>query len=217
MRRREFITQIGALAISSLGAEAQQAGKVYRVGWLSPFSGPRPTFRDAMRERGYVEGDTFAFEIRLAEGRYELLPKLAVELVHSRVDIIMAVAPSALQAAQQATREIPIVFWSGNVDLVESGTVASFARPGGNLTGVHILTVTLNPKRLELLVEAVPGAKKVAVLTHPGPIGPIPGSLPGAGVWKVAQDLGVMLHVFDLDLAASGYEAVFELDGPDGC
>ena len=142
MRRREFIALFSSAAAWPLATEAQQAGKVYRVGWLSPFSGPRPTFRDAMRERGYVEGNTFAFEIRLAEGRYELLPKLAFELVHSRVDIIMANAPSAVRAAQQATREIPIVFWWGNTDLVELGTVASFARPGGNLTGVNILVVT---------------------------------------------------------------------------
>jgi ABC-type uncharacterized transport system substrate-binding protein len=213
VRRREFIALFSSAAAWPLATEAQQAGKVYRVGWLSPFSGPRPTFRDAMRERGYVEGNTFAFEIRLAEGRYELLPKLAFELVHSRVDIIMANAPSAVRAAQQATREIPIVFWWGNTDLVESGTVASFARPGGNLTGVNILVVTLNAKRLELLVEAVPAAKTVAVLTHPPPAKDF---WLDAGVRKVAQDLGVKLHQFDVDPATSGYEALFDSMGRVG-
>jgi len=207
MDRRAFIgTLAGGLLAAPRAAEAQSVGKVARVGWLSPFSGPRPTFRDAMRDLGYVEGKTFVFETRLAEGQYDRLPALAAELVTSRVDLIVAVAPAAVRAAKEATSKIPIVIaWWGGPDLVESGVVASFSRPGGNITGVHMLAVTLDEKRIELLLQAVPAARKIAVLTHEGIL--FEPMLPP--IRKAAAALAVQLHTVDVG-EAGGYEGAFD-------
>ena len=137
-----------SVVFTPLTVEAQQEGKVYRIGWLVTTSdgGPRATFRDALRELRYVEGKTVAFEARSAEGKADRLPALAADLVAAKVDIVLAVAPAAIRAAKQATTTIPIVmaFWGGP-DLVESGIIASFARPGANITGVHMLTSALDP------------------------------------------------------------------------
>jgi putative ABC transport system substrate-binding protein len=149
-------------------SDAQQAGKVYRIGWLHPSAAePRATFRDALRALGYVEGKNVTFETRSPEGKYDDFPRLAAELAASRVDVLVAVAPAAIRAARQATSTIPIVmaYWGGQ-DLVEAGIIASFARPGGNITGVSMLGPELDVKRFEFLVEAVPGARTVAVLVH---------------------------------------------------
>ncbi len=132
--RRAFIrTLAGALLTAPLAAEGQQPGKVWRVGWLSPFTAPPATFREALRELGYIEGKSLAFETRNAEGTYARLPELAAELVSSKVDIIVAVAPSAIRAAKGATSSIPIVmrYWR-EPDLLGSGVVVSFplARAG---------------------------------------------------------------------------------------
>jgi putative ABC transport system substrate-binding protein len=186
-------------------SDAQPAGKAARVGWLSPSNEPRREFREAMRELGYVEGKTLAFETRNAAGNYDRLPEFAAELVRSKVDIIVAVAPSAVRAAKAATSTIPIVmaFWGGP-DLIESGVIANFARPGGNVTGVHMLSSALDPKRLELLVEAVPAAKKIGVLTHDGArFDPAV-----TGIRKAAVPLGVELHM--VDVSVIGYEAAFD-------
>jgi len=158
-----------------------------------------------MRELGYVEGKTLAFETRNSDGNYDRLPALAAELVRSKVDIIVAVAPSAVRAASAATKSIPIVmaFWGGP-DLVESGVITSFARPGGNVTGVHMLSFTLDSKRLEFLVEAVPAAKKIGVLTHDGArFDPAV-----IGIRKAAGPLAVELHM--VDVSGTGYEAAFD-------
>ena len=123
----------GIVVIAPMAADAQQAKKVYRIGWLSPTEGPRPMFRETLRELGWIEGKTIAFEVRTADGQRELLPALAEDLVRTNVDIIVAVAPGAIRAAKQNTTKIPIVMaWWGGPDLVESGLIASFARPGGN-------------------------------------------------------------------------------------
>jgi len=188
-----------------LAAEAQRAGKVYRVGWLSLFGEPRPTLREALRGLGYVEGKNLVFETRIADGNYEGIPALAAELVRLKVDIIIASAPPSIRAAKQATSSIPIVmaYWGGP-NLVESGVIASFARPAGNVTGVHMLSSVLDPKRLELLLQAVPAAKKVAVLAHL-----LPRFEPAlVDIRKVAPGLGVKLHVVEV-ADATGYEAAF--------
>jgi putative ABC transport system substrate-binding protein len=124
-------------------------------------------FRQGLRELGYVEGKNLVIEQRRAEGRVERLPDLPAELVRLKVDVILASAGQAIPAAKNATGTIPIVT-AATVDPVESGLVASLARPGGNITG---LTFTVGPeiagKRLELLKEAVPKASRVAVLLNP--------------------------------------------------
>jgi putative tryptophan/tyrosine transport system substrate-binding protein len=207
MDRRYFLRTAlaGALGCPRL-ATAQPSARVRRLGWLSPFVGPRPTFRDAMRELGYVEGKTFVFETRLAEGKYDRLPALAAELVSMKVDLIVAVAPAAVRATKEATKSIPIVIaWWGGPDLVESGVVASFARPGGNITGVHMLSVALDEKRLELLLQAVPAARRIAVLTHEG----ILFEPMLAPIRKAAAALAVQLHTIDVG-EAGGYEGTFD-------
>jgi ABC-type uncharacterized transport system substrate-binding protein len=207
MERRTFLGVIaGGLLAAPVAAEAQQARKVPRVGWMASFGGFRPTFREAMRELGYVEGKTVVFEIRNADGRHDRIPDLVAELIASNVDIIVAAAPPAILAARNATRSIPIVmaYWGGP-DLVEAGVIAHFTRPGSNVTGVHMLSEALDAKRLELLVQAVPAAKKVAVLTHEG-AGFEP-QVVGVGLRTVAPSLRVELHFAPV---AEGYEAAFD-------
>jgi putative tryptophan/tyrosine transport system substrate-binding protein len=207
--RRAFLALVpGSLLAAPLAVEAQPAAKVYRIGWLSPFSEPPATFREALRELGYVDGKTFAFEIRNAQGSYARLPGLASELMDSKVDIIVAVAPAAIQAAKEATSSIPIVmrYWGGP-DLLGSGVVASFNRPGGNVTGVYMIGSDLNPKRLELLKQVVPAARKVAVLVQ----GTYDSFKPQLhGLPEAASSLAVHLHFVEILEDAKGYEAAFE-------
>ena len=204
--RRTFLTSIsGGLLAAPLAAAAQPAGKVYRVGWLATFAEPRTTFREAMRELGYVEGKNLTFEVRRSESRFDELPRLATELVTAKVDVIVAVAPAAIRAAKQAGSSTPVVmaFWGGP-DLVESGVIASFARPGGNITGVHMLTSELDSKRLELLLQAVPTARKVAVLYTRPLFEP-----QLIFLRRIAPSLGVQLNIVEVD-ESKGYEAAFE-------
>jgi putative ABC transport system substrate-binding protein len=169
MRRREFITLLGAAAAWPFAAGAQQAMPV--IGFLgirAPGEDPQllTAFRQGLTQSGYVEGQNLAIEYRWAESQYDRLPALAAELVRRRVAVIVATAIPAALAAKAATTIIPIVF-TGGVDPIEFGLVASLRRPGGNLTGVTSLTVELGPKRLELLHEAVPTATTIALLVNP--------------------------------------------------
>ena len=171
MKRRTVglivVLALGLLA-APLAAGAQQPKKVPRIGVLWPYS---PTiaspladaFRQGLRDLGYVESQNIAIEDRWAEGKYDRLPALAAETVRLNVDIIVAVATPAIKAAQQATRTIPIVMAIAN-DPVESGFVASLARPGGNVTGLSLQSPELSGKRLELLKESIPKLSRVAVL-----------------------------------------------------
>jgi putative ABC transport system substrate-binding protein len=178
--RREFIgTLAGGLLAAPLAAEAQQAGKVYRIGYLSPSSPSDPerlaspfgerglaAFRQGLRELGYVEGQNFVIEHRWAEGKFERLPDLAAELVRLKVDVIVSVVTQATLAAKNATRTIPIVLVAAG-DPVGSGLVASLAHPGGNVTGPSAMYADLAGKQLELLKETVPRVSRVAVLWNP--------------------------------------------------
>lgn len=178
--------------------------KIARIGFLTPVSGgPRTELVEALRALGYVEGQTIAFEIRAAENNLERLPALAAELVRAKVDIIVAVSRPAILAAKRATNTIPIVmdFWGGE-GLIESGAVASFARPGGNITGVYMLATELDAKRLEMLLEALPNARKVAVLNRGN-------SSPFTQVRQVARAARIQLHVTDPP-GPEGYERVFD-------
>ena len=172
MRHRIAAVLLVAVALlTTLGWTGQcwAQAKVARIGFLTPASGGVwPEFVAALRALGYVENQTITFEVRAAGDNLDRLPELAAELVRSKVDIIVAVSPPAILAAKHATGTIPVVmgFWGGE-GLLESGLVASFARPGGNVTGVYMLAAELDAKRLELLLEALPNARKVAVL-NPG-------------------------------------------------
>jgi putative ABC transport system substrate-binding protein len=159
---------------SPVGAEAQQAAKVPRIGYLSLnlASNPptREAFRQGLRDLGYVEGRNVVIEYRDAEGKLERLPALAAELVALKVDVIVAAAGTlGALAAQQATRTLPIVFIAVG-DPVTSGLVTSLARPGGNVTGLSLLFPELVGKLLEQLTQAVPGISRVAVLLQPGAV-----------------------------------------------
>ena len=171
MNRRTFLCglTLGTLTLP-LAAEAQQAGKVPRIGFLyygSP--GPSPeldAFRQGLRELGYIEGQNIAIEYRYASGRVERLPELAAELVRLKLDVIVTPGTPASVAAKQATSTIPIVF-AGVADAVGAGLVVNFARPGGNITGLTGISAELGGKRLELLKEVAPKASRVAVLYNP--------------------------------------------------
>jgi putative ABC transport system substrate-binding protein len=157
-------------AMTAAGAVRAQPKAMPVIGFLH-FASPGPfalyvvAFRQGLRETGYIEGKNLGIEFRWAEGRYEQLPALAVDLVSRRVDAIVAFGPPSTRAAKNATSTIPIVFSSG--DPVGEDLVDSLARPGGNLTGVSLLTVELMAKRLELLSELVPQAKVIALLVNP--------------------------------------------------
>jgi putative tryptophan/tyrosine transport system substrate-binding protein len=169
MRRREFITLFGGGAVLwPLAARAQQPA-VPVIGFLNSASAEGYTsmavaFRQGLREIGYVEGNNVIIEYRWAEDHYDRLPALAGDLVSRRVAAIFANSPS-IAPAKAATNTIPIVFMSGD-DPVRLGFITSFNRPGGNLTGVSILSGELAAKRLALLRDLVPQARTIAVLIN---------------------------------------------------
>jgi putative ABC transport system substrate-binding protein len=149
-------------------AEAQQPKKVSRIGFVGASgtsNNPRSNFnifRQGLRDLGYVDGKNILIEYRNAEGKLDLIPSLVDELVQLKIDVLVSTNPTAVRAAKQATKTIPIVMVS-SVDPVATGIVNSLARPGGNITGLSILARDLNGKRLELLTEAVPGVRHVGV------------------------------------------------------
>jgi putative ABC transport system substrate-binding protein len=170
MLRRAFVSSALALLAAPHVAEAQQAGKVPRIGVLLTLytageDAPQQ-FRLGLRDLGYIEGQNIAIEWRSAEGKYERLPALVAELVQLKVDVIVADVTRATQAARQATSTIPIVIMVA-ADPVGNALVSSLAHPGGNITGLSILLSDISAKRLQLFREAVPSIGHVAVLWNP--------------------------------------------------
>jgi putative ABC transport system substrate-binding protein len=170
MDRRTFLGALASgLFAAPLAAEGQQAGKPARVGYLSTGERLSPrgeAFKQGLREYGWVEGQNLVIEYRFGGEQYERLPPLAADLVRLKVDVIFAASAPAAQAAKETTSAIPVVFHTLN-DPVRAGLVASFARPGGNMTGNAGLGPELDRKRIELLKELVPSLTRATVLVNP--------------------------------------------------
>ena len=170
MNRRAFVTGLGAVLAAPVTLDAQQLRNVPRIGFLSwgfppPSDVWREPFRERLRELGYMEGENIVVEYRWAEERTDRAAELAAELVRLRVDVIVAWVGTAVRAAQKATRTIPIVM-GGVADPLRSGLIASFARPGGNITGPSMMTLDIAGKRLGLLREVIPNVSRVALLSR---------------------------------------------------
>jgi ABC-type uncharacterized transport system substrate-binding protein len=168
MRRRDFIKVVaGSAAVWPLAARGQQS-KMVRVGALYLGNADADSFktnlREGLRELGYVDGQNVAFEFRSAEGKPDRLPALAAELVRLKVDVIVALYVPCALAAKQATQDIPIVIIAA--DPVETGIVPSLARPGGNITGVSLMSAASNAKNIELFHDMLPSLRRVGVLAN---------------------------------------------------
>jgi putative ABC transport system substrate-binding protein len=172
MRRRELIALLGGAAaawplVAPLGAYAQRGERVWRIGWLSTASGPGRTtqsFLQGMQERGYVEGKNLAIDYRWAAGKSEQLEQFSAELVRTGVDVIVTVGTPATLAAKLATSTMPIVFVAAGAP-IQKGIVDSLARPGGNVTGLALITDDI--KSLEILKEIVPAISRAAFIYDP--------------------------------------------------
>jgi putative tryptophan/tyrosine transport system substrate-binding protein len=171
MRRREFILALGGATVWPLAARAQQAERMWRIGWLTTgdptsYRLSLAAFQDGLRAFGYVEGRNLTVEYKWAQGDPARLPTLADELVRQNVDIILAGGSLGAQAAKNATSLIPIVA-AGTGDLVELGLVMTLARPGGNLTGFVASAPEIAGKRIQMMKEMLPQARRAAVLWNP--------------------------------------------------
>jgi putative tryptophan/tyrosine transport system substrate-binding protein len=197
MRRREFITLLGGAAATwPLAARAQQPAMPV-IGFLSTRTSADSArvvaaFHQGLNEAGFVDGRNVAIEYRWAEGQYDRLPALAADLVNRKVSVIVSAGGDpAAQAAKTATATIPIVFVTG-VDPVKVGLVASFNRPNGNLTGVHVFLIGLGAKRLGLLHDVLPKANLIAVLANPNLAAT---EIELRDVQQAAASIGLQVHV----------------------
>jgi putative ABC transport system substrate-binding protein len=192
------------LAFAHLGP-AQQAGKVARIGLLIPgsqsaFAVRMDAFRQGLREHGYVEGQNIVIEYRYGEGKEERFPALAAELIRLNVNVIVTASAQAARAAKKASGTVPIIFTAIN-DPIGAGLVASFARPGGNVTGMTNLAQQLDGKRLELLKETFPDIIRVIHLWAQG--------TPESGIDIAARALGVQLQSVEVR-SADHFDRAFE-------
>jgi putative tryptophan/tyrosine transport system substrate-binding protein len=197
MKRRQFITLLGGAAAAwPLAARAQQPTMPV-VGFLHP-SSPEPyrvrAFRQGLKDAGFIEGENVAIEYRWAYDQIDRLPTLATELAQRRVAVIAAGGVPSILAVRAATTTTPIVFFVAQ-DPVRLGLVASLARPGGNLTGINVLSIELAAKRLELLRELVPGAARIAVLVNPANATNTESIL--RGVEPAARSMGLQIQVLN--------------------
>jgi len=196
-RRRFLLTSLAGALAAPPAPDAQQATKVARIGWLGVDPSGihlQAAFVEGLRDLGYVEGRNLVLERRYTGATLERAPALAADLAALKLDVVVAASTPNALAAKDATRSIPIVFAAAS-DPVASGLVASLARPGGNVTGLSFLSPELVGKHLERLKEAVPGARRVAVLWQPGerPKGEM---LRGGDI--AARALGLRLHLVEV-------------------
>jgi len=200
MDRRTFLGSVaGSLLAAPLAAEAQQVGKVYRVGIVSLGGDPRwwQPMLEAMRDLGYVEGRNLAVKRAFAKGHTEDMSHLVTELLHSGVDVVVTTGPRETEAVKRATQSTPIVMLLVP-DPVTEGFVKTLARPGGNVTGLTNLVPGLTQKYVELLREAVPAASHFAVLTSPDVVAP-----------EIGSELESAAHAFKIVLS------IAPVSGPD--
>jgi ABC-type uncharacterized transport system substrate-binding protein len=208
IRRREFITLLGGAAAAwPLAAQAQQAGRTYRIGFLGGadpigYAAQLEALRLGLQDHGYVIGRNVEIEYRWAEGSYERLPALASELVALNVDLIITQGTPAAVAAKQATTTIPIVMAVvGNP--IETGIVTGLARPGGNITGSSFFHPELNGKRLELMKTLSPGLARAGALVHPD----------NTAMAAVLRAMEEMARALNITLQRVEVRALEELDG----
>ncbi len=209
MRRRLLVTAGGAVAlVMPLRVAAQQAGRIYRLGWLSTGASRSESYNVAfferLRELGFAEGRNLVVEHRSADGRADRLPELAHELARLKCDIYMAPGSEvSLVAMKQATLDEPIIIAANDYDPVATGHVASLARPGGRITGVYQLQEETSAKRLELIKELLPKARKVGVLADIASLRQL------VLVRTAADTLGLELLVHEFKTAPYDYDAAF--------
>jgi len=225
MDRRTFLSKIGVAALAApLAAEAQHAGKIPVVGVVNLGYGPRSrtvdTTRQGLRDLGYVEGQSIAFDVRFLGMRFERLPAVAADLVRRRVDVILVSGPAGIRAVLDTTSTIPIVALDLESDPVQAGFARSLAQPGGNITGCWLDQPGLTGKWLEFIGQVAPGTRDIAVLRDP-----TTGPWQLAAIKASAEKLRIELQVLeirrseDLDrgLGAAikgGSRAVVQLSSP---
>jgi putative tryptophan/tyrosine transport system substrate-binding protein len=207
-----FVALCSLLLAPCSAAEAQQAGKIFRIGFLdvstaSGMAGLLEAFRQEMRKLGWIEGKNITIEYRFAEGKNDRLPDLAADLVRLHVDLILVSGAQPASAAKSATTTIPIVMANAG-DPVGAGLVASLARPGGNITGFSGLAPELNTKRLEILKDAVPKLARVGLLRLPG--ANIEGDLQLKEIRPAAMALKLKLEEIETEPDAKGLESAFQ-------
>ena len=196
MNRRAFVTGLGAVLAAPIGVEAQQAGRVWRIGWLDITPPTTPATRksgdafvQALRDRGFVEGQNVVFDRRYSEGRETRYAGFVAELIRMNVDIIVASSSAAVRAAKQATTAIPIVMVGVAVP-ERQGLVASLARPGGNVTGISNQGGEFSGKMFQLLKETLPQLSKIAIVWNPDNLGSAiafkEGDIPAAEALRIA-------------------------------
>jgi putative ABC transport system substrate-binding protein len=201
MDRRAFIgTLAGSLLAAPLAAEAQQAGRVWRIGYIDVSDDVKryEAISQRLRELGYLEGRNLVTERRYSQGQAERFPEFAAELVRLKVDLIIVITTPAALAVKRATKTTPIVFPTA-IDPVGAGVISSLAQPGGNITGLTTQSPDLVAKRLQLLKEAIPHLSRVAVLWNAAP-------------WREAQEAARALGVALLSQEVRGpadFERVF--------
>jgi putative ABC transport system substrate-binding protein len=207
MERRAFIAAVtGGLFATPLGAEAQQAGRVWRIGYIDVSDDVKryEAISQRLRELGYLEGRNLITERRYSEGQAERFPEFAAELIRLKVELIIVITTPAALAVKRATKTIPIVFPTA-IDPVGAGVISSLAQPGGNITGLTTQSPDLIAKRLQLLKEVIPHLSRVAVLWNAS-------NPANAGPWREAQEAARALGVVLLSEEVRGpadFERVF--------